>query len=66
MNFMKGSFMAKILKKLIAENMIYDIKIFMVTSYEAENYADLRGSAFEKIFTKPISLHVVENIFSLC
>ncbi len=38
MNFMKGSFMAKTLKKLIEENVLYDIKIYMVTSYDAENY----------------------------
>ena len=66
MNFMKGSYMAKILKKLIAQCNIYDIKIFMVTSYDAENYAHLRGRVLEEIYTKPISMYIVENIFSLC
>jgi len=66
MNFMKGSYMAQIIKKLISANVIYDIKIFMVTSYKFENYADKLGIVFEKVYTKPISIHIVENIFSLC
>jgi len=58
--------MAQIIKKLISANVFYDIKIFMVTSYEAENYADKLGIVFEKVYTKPISIQIVENIFSLC
>jgi len=63
MNFMKGSFMAKILKKLISENLIDDIKIFMVTSYESENYADLIGIILEGVFTKPMSFNNIKKIF---
>jgi len=66
MNFMNGSFMAKILKKLITDNIIHEIKIFMVTSYDPENYADLQGTILEKIYTKPISMNIVEDIFGLC
>jgi len=63
MNFLKGSFMAKIIKKLIAENVIYKIKIIMVTSYGAENYAHLMGSIIEKVYSKPLSINMIENIF---
>jgi len=66
MKFMKGSFMAKILKKLITDNVIYDIKIFMVTSYDTNNYADLQGNILEKVFTKPLSMNMIEKIFNLC
>jgi len=65
MNFLKGSFMSKILKKLITDNVIYDIKIFMVTSYEADNYADLQGTILEDIFTKPLSFNKIDKIFNL-
>jgi len=37
MNFLKGSFLAKIIKKLISENVIYNIKIIIMTSYGAKN-----------------------------
>jgi len=65
MNFLKGSFMSKILKKLITDKVIDDIKIIMVTSYEAENFVDLQGTILEKIFTKPLSINNLEKIFSL-
>jgi len=64
MNFLKGSFMAKIMKKLIAEDVIYKIKIIMVTSYGTENYSHLKGTIIEKIYSKPISLNIIDNIFN--
>jgi len=65
MNFLKGSFMSKILKKLITDKVIDDIKIIMVTSYEPENFIDLQGTILEKIFTKPLSINNLDKIFSL-
>jgi len=66
MNFMKGSLMAKILKTLITENVIYNIKIFMVTSYGVENYAHLEGIFIDKVYSKPIHTRVIENILNSC
>jgi len=64
MNFLKGSFMAKILKKLISEDVIYKIKIIMVTSYATENYAHMNGNFVERVFSKPLSFNIIENIFN--
>jgi len=66
MNFMKGSFMAKIFKKLTSENVLYDIKIFMVTSYESDYFSHLQGAIFEDIFTKPLSINNIDKIFNFC
>lgn len=64
MDFMKGSSMSKIIKELIKENIVYDIKISMITSYD-KNY--IEKSEFRNyidfLATKPLSVNVVENIF---
>ncbi len=65
MNFMKGSFMAKILKKLIIDKVIYNIKIFMIKNYDNENLSILEGIIIEKIYAKPISIDIIESIFNL-
>jgi len=64
MDFMKGSSMCKIVKEFIKENILYDIKISMVTSYE-KNFmekSDMRNY-IDHITTKPLSVNAVENIF---
>jgi len=66
MNFMKGSFMAKIFKKLTSENVFYDIKIFMVTSYESDYFSNHQGAIFEDIITKPMSINNIDKIFNNC
>lgn len=64
MNFMKGSQMSKIIKNFIKENILYDVKIAMITSYdksilEKTGYSDY----IDYITTKPLSINVVEDIF---
>jgi len=66
MNFMKGTLMAKILKILMTDNVIDPLKIFMVTSYEAENYSELQGDLLEDVFTKPLSMNNIKKIFNFC
>jgi len=63
MNFMKGSTMSKIIKNLVKDNILYDVKICMVTSYEStiieniDNFLDMIG-------TKPLSHILMEKIYS--
>jgi len=64
MNYIKGSFRAKILKKLIAENVVYNIRIVMVTSYGVENYSHLQDTILEKVYSKPIRINTIENILN--
>jgi len=64
MNFLKGTFMAKILKKLINDNVVYDLKIFMITNHEEEIYRNLEGDIIEKVYAKPITINIVENMLS--
>jgi len=66
MNYMKGSFMAKILKKLIAEKVIYDIRIIMVTSYGSENFTNIEGNIIEKVFSKPMRMNIIDDILNFC
>lgn len=63
MNFFNGSYMARIIKNLIKENIIDDIKIFMVTSYEWEIIYKKNSDILEKVYTKPLSINILENIF---
>jgi len=56
MNFMKGTTMSKIIKGLVKDNILYDVKICMITSYEstvAENRDALE--ILDMIGTKPLS-----------
>lgn len=66
MNFLKGSTMAKIIKSLVKENVIKDIKIFMITSYESDNIYLKFSEALERVFTKPLTLNIFETIINLC
>jgi len=63
MNFMRGSLLAQIIKNLIKENVMYDIKIFMVTSYEPHMITNTVGDdLLDDIYTKPLSIDNVRNI----
>lgn len=65
MNFMRGSLMASVIKNLIKDGIVYDIKIFMVTSYDSEKIPNDCSKSVDKVFTKPMSLNMMENIFYL-
>jgi len=65
MNFMKGSSMAKIIKSLAKENLIKDIKIFMITSYEAETLSKKYFDVIDKVLTKPLTYQMLEAILNL-
>ena len=64
MNFIKGSFMAGILKTLITDNVIYDLKIYLITSFEEENVYNFNSEYFEKVFSKPISKDIFDIIYN--
>jgi len=56
MSFMKGSLMAKIIKKFIEDNIFYDMIIGSLTSYDFVNIKANKNSIyFDFIGTKPIS-----------
>ena len=63
MNFFKGSFTANIIKNLIKDGIIYDIKIYIVTSYQKENLNYLINQGIYKIYSKPLNMMIVKNIF---
>jgi CheY-like chemotaxis protein len=67
MNFMNGGFTAKIIKSLIKKNILKDMKIIMITSYEIniiENSKSCVG--IDHVFNKPLNTNILENIFSKC
>jgi len=65
MNFLNGSQMAKIIKNFIKEKLINEIKIFMVTSYEWEEMYRKYSDVLDMIYTKPLSINTLDNIFSI-
>lgn len=65
MNFMKGSTMANIIRNLINDNLLYEINIYMITSYEISSIPQKTKEDIDKIFTKPLSLSTLETIFML-
>ena len=64
MNFMNGSTLCEILKKLMNDNIMYFLKIVMVTSYEISNISINVKRNVDKIFTKPLSYNTLELIFT--
>jgi CheY-like chemotaxis protein len=62
MNFMKGSTMSKIIRNLIKDNILYNLSIYMVTSYESSTIPEITKKDIDKIFTKPLSLSMLDNI----
>lgn len=64
MNFMKGSTTAKILKELMKDNIMYYLKIIMVTSYEISSISPHVKENLHKIFTKPLSTNTLDLIFA--
>jgi len=67
MNFIRGTAMARIVKSLIKENILYDLKIFMITSYDKSILTDRNGNIQNDIdffSSKPLSLHSLEKLFS--
>ncbi len=63
MNFMRGSLLAQIIRDLVKENVMYEIKIFMVTSYEPHMITTNGANVLDEIYTKPLSM---DNIRSIC
>jgi len=67
MNFIRGTVMASIVKSLIKENILYDVKIFMVTSYDKSILANGNGKSEKEIdyfSSKPLSIFSLEKAFS--
>lgn len=65
MNFMNGNFTAKIIKSLVNDNIIDNIKIIMITSYETKVIEDSnKQKQIDYIYSKPLSMNILENIFS--
>jgi CheY-like chemotaxis protein len=62
MDFLKGSESAEIIKNLISKNVLYDLKIFLNTSYQVELMSDFQSKNFDGVFTKPLSKSVMEKI----
>ena len=63
MNFMKGSTTAEILRQLMKENILYELKIIMVTSYEISNIALNVKMNLDNVITKPLSKNKLDLIF---
>jgi CheY-like chemotaxis protein len=63
MNFMRGTLMIKVLNTLIEENVMYKIKIFMVTSYEPWSIIKTFGNICDGIITKPLNYENLSKIF---
>jgi len=63
MNFMRGTLMIKIINTLIEENVMYRIKIFIITSYEPWVILNMHGDICEGIITKPISYEYCSKMF---
>lgn len=63
MNFIKGTKMASIIKSLIRENILYDVKICMITSYEVSviEKFDLQKN-IDLIGTKPLSENYLDLV----
>jgi len=65
MNFIRGTAMARIVKSLIGENILYDIKIFMITSYDESILSSENGNYNIDFFcSKPLSNFSLEKVFS--
>jgi CheY-like chemotaxis protein len=64
MNFMKGSSTAEILRNLMEDNIMYFLKIVMVTSYEISTISHKIKKNLDKIFTKPLSTNTLDLIFN--
>lgn len=63
MNFMNGSKMASILRDFIKSNIVYQLKLVMVTSYEVHKIDPNIVAKFDLVFTKPLSKTYLENVF---
>jgi len=67
MNFIRGKAMARIVKSLINENILYDIKIFMITRYDKSILSTKNGNEENNIdffCSKPLSIFSLESVFS--
>jgi len=65
MDFLTGSESAEIIKKLIGRNVLYDLKVFLHTSYEVELMSENQRKFFDGVFTKPLSKSVMEKVEEL-
>jgi signal transduction histidine kinase len=63
MNFMRGSLMAQTVKSLTSDNVLYSIKIFMITSYESSSIIERFGNIVDGIVTKPLTPENIKRIF---
>jgi signal transduction histidine kinase/CheY-like chemotaxis protein len=64
MQFMRGSMLVENIKSLITDNVLYNIQIYMITSYEISTISNQYSILADKIFTKPLSSFHVDQIFS--
>jgi len=67
MNFMNGGFTAKIIKSLIEGNILQDIKIILITSYEINIIEKSKScEGIDHVYNKPLNDNTLENIFLKC
>jgi len=67
MLLIRGTDMARIVKTLIKENILYEIKIFMITSYDRSIIENENGNTNKDIdyfFTKPLSIFSLDKAFA--
>lgn len=63
MNFMKGSLLITTISNLISQNVLYPIKIFIVTSYENSAIYHRYEKLVNKVYTKPLKEQNISDIF---
>ncbi len=62
MNFISGTILSDIIGLLVENKIINEIKMFLLTSYSANNF-NRKEDRFTKIFSKPLILEHLEFIF---
>ncbi len=67
MNFMNGGFTSKIIKSLIKKNILENIKIIMITSYNINVIENLKSyKRIDHVYSKPLDEYTLRSIFSKC
>jgi signal transduction histidine kinase/CheY-like chemotaxis protein len=65
MNFMRGSMTSKLIRGLVDDGVLYELNIFMVTSYEPSVIDSKYPHIFKQIFTKPLTKDNVKEMYSI-
>jgi signal transduction histidine kinase/CheY-like chemotaxis protein len=64
MNFMRGSMTSRIIRTLIEDGVLYDVKICMVTSYEPSIINSKYPGIFSQVYSKPLTKDCVKDMYS--